>query len=169
MTVWLTSHTLFNSETVISYENRPFESVKEMNESLIERWNARVSPQDSVIHLGKFAAGKKEEVIPIVRALKGKIFLLDGYSSLSMKDLLQLGFVGVAEEIVISYKNYSFCFSCQPKEALLYDGDHYFLNVYGGDGTQRRRANRFNAASKLWDFTPITLDDLLIEKRKTLK
>ena len=38
----------FGHANAISFDNRPFETVEEMNEALILNWNARVTPDDAV-------------------------------------------------------------------------------------------------------------------------
>ena len=53
--VWFTSDTHFGHENIIHYAGRPFEDAAEMDEALIEAWNARVKPEDLVWHLGDFA------------------------------------------------------------------------------------------------------------------
>lgn len=42
----------FNHTRIIEYCNRPFATVEAMNEALVERWNAVVRPDDTVLHLG---------------------------------------------------------------------------------------------------------------------
>ena len=40
--------THFGDERIIRYENRPFESVAEMDKALVEKWNNVVSVEDTV-------------------------------------------------------------------------------------------------------------------------
>jgi calcineurin-like phosphoesterase family protein len=56
MTVFFTADTHFGHANIIRYCNRPFASVQEMDEVLIQRWNEVVKPDDTVWHLGDFAA-----------------------------------------------------------------------------------------------------------------
>lgn len=80
----MTENTFFTSDThffhnnIISYCNRPFSSVEEMNEGLIEKWNSVVGKNDIVWHLGDFCFGKKENVLEIVPKLNGRINLVMG-------------------------------------------------------------------------------------------
>ena len=53
--IFFTSDTHFNHKAIISYCSRPFESVEEMNDRLIDNWNQVVKPNDTVYHLGDFA------------------------------------------------------------------------------------------------------------------
>ena len=52
--IFFTSDTHFNHKAIISYCSRPFESVEEMNDRLIDNWNQVVKPSDTVYHLGDF-------------------------------------------------------------------------------------------------------------------
>lgn len=68
----------FGHTNIITYSNRPFANVAEMNENIIERWNAVVSPQDEVIVLGDLCLGKLEESLTYAKRLNGQITLLLG-------------------------------------------------------------------------------------------
>lgn len=57
MNKWFISDTHFSHNNIIRYTGRPFQSVDEMNEKLIENWNALVEPQDIVFFLGDFGLG----------------------------------------------------------------------------------------------------------------
>lgn len=45
----------FGHENVIKFDRRPFSSVEEMDKTLIERWNRKVSKEDVVYVVGDFA------------------------------------------------------------------------------------------------------------------
>lgn len=78
MTIFLTSDTHFGHRNIIKYSARPFGSVEEMNEVMVDRWNEAVSSNDVVYHLGDFAMGKIDETLPIVSRLNGRITLIVG-------------------------------------------------------------------------------------------
>ena len=52
--IYFTSDNHFNDPRIIQACDRPYSSVDEMNLDLVERWNATVSPEDHVYHLGDF-------------------------------------------------------------------------------------------------------------------
>jgi calcineurin-like phosphoesterase family protein len=73
--IFFTSDNHFGHKNIIKYCKRPFNSVKEMNEALIQKWNEVVSPEDTVYHLGDFAFGEIDDILP---RLNGKIILIRG-------------------------------------------------------------------------------------------
>lgn len=71
---WILSDTHFNHQNILQYEheNRRFSSVEEMNEQLIKNWNEKISPEDTVWHLGDFILGMADGVLPILNRLNFK-------------------------------------------------------------------------------------------------
>jgi len=55
MTVWFTADQHFGHANIIRHCGRPFSDVVEMDEAMIQRWNASVGSDDEVWHLGNFA------------------------------------------------------------------------------------------------------------------
>lgn len=78
--IWVTSDTHFNHFNIIKYcqGSRSFQTVDEMNETLINRWNSVVQPNDEVIHCGDFFMGQIKDIAPILSRLNGKITLIRG-------------------------------------------------------------------------------------------
>lgn len=78
MTRFFTSDTHFGHARIIELCERPFGSVEEMNEVMIERWNAVVKPTDTVIHFGDVALGKIADSLPLIERLNGVKSLIPG-------------------------------------------------------------------------------------------
>jgi len=74
--IWFTSDTHFGHENIIKYCNRPFKTIREMDDALISNWNECVKPDDIVWHLGDFAMMRNPE--NILRRLNGHINLVYG-------------------------------------------------------------------------------------------
>lgn len=76
---WVTSDTHFWHKNVIPYCNRPFSSVEEMNDVMIQRWNEKVQPNDTVYHLGDFFLTNDRKLIDLILPkLNGKLILVKG-------------------------------------------------------------------------------------------
>lgn len=78
MTLWFTADLHVGHARIIELAYRPFGSVDEMNEQLIENWNMVVAPDDEVIVLGDVAMGQIKDSLPLVAELQGKKFLIPG-------------------------------------------------------------------------------------------
>lgn len=61
MHIFLIADTHFDDDNIRRYENRPFESITEMNKKLIENWNSVVTQNDEVYVLGDFGAEGNEK------------------------------------------------------------------------------------------------------------
>lgn len=75
---WISSDLHFGHEAIVQLSRRPFSSVEEMNRILIERWNAKVRPEDEIFVLGDLALCTFKEFEPIARRLNGKKTLVLG-------------------------------------------------------------------------------------------
>ena len=76
--VWFTSDTHFGHENIIQYCGRPFGTTDLMDEYLIQMWNERVKPEDTVYHLGDVAMGQKKYWHEKLAQLQGTKFLIPG-------------------------------------------------------------------------------------------
>ena len=63
---------------MIEYAKRPFTSVEEMNEAMIQGWNEVVDHSDSVFFLGDFSFGTPEQTEEVLHQLKGHKHLIIG-------------------------------------------------------------------------------------------
>lgn len=81
--LFFTSDTHFGHKNIIKYCNRPFKTVEEMNEALIENWNKIVPRDGVVVHCGDFTYPFKDSNIidqyqKYFSQLKGSIILIRG-------------------------------------------------------------------------------------------
>lgn len=62
--LWLVSDTHFDHANILKFKDsdgrptRPFDTVEQMNETMIDRWNSVVKPGDKVYHLGDVVFGE---------------------------------------------------------------------------------------------------------------
>ena len=81
-------------------ENRPFTNVDEMNEAIIQYWNAKVKPGDEVYILGDFCFDTKgNRATNFLRRLNGQKFLVKGNHDafLKAKDFDKSEFVWIKD------------------------------------------------------------------------
>lgn len=58
--------------------HRPFDSVEEMNETMIANFNAQAGPEDTIYHLGDACMGKLAESLPLISLIDAKVILIPG-------------------------------------------------------------------------------------------
>lgn len=69
---------LFLLNNVMRYDKRPFDTVTQMDETLLNNWNAQVSGKDTVYVLGDAFFKGEERRLEILRRLNGKKHLIKG-------------------------------------------------------------------------------------------
>ena len=68
----------YHRNLLTEMDNRGYESVEQMNEVMIEKWNKKVHAHDEVIILGDLSLGSGQETNQLLRRLKGKLYLIRG-------------------------------------------------------------------------------------------
>lgn len=120
--IWFISDTHFGHTNIIRFCNRPFSSIKEMDETIINNWNSVVKPNDIVFHLGDFAFASNARWKQLIQALNGHIYLIVGnhdeirYPGHQVFDL----FEGVTSQLIVKIDG---------QAAYL---NHYPFLCYGG-------------------------------------
>jgi calcineurin-like phosphoesterase family protein len=75
MNTWFTSDHHFGHHNILTYSNRPFESVAAMEEAFVYRHNCLVARGDQVYFLGDFSFEDPSRIVP---RLNGQKFLIIG-------------------------------------------------------------------------------------------
>lgn len=68
----------FGHWNIIRYDNRPFKSIEEMDNALIENWNKVVSNKDMVYILGDISWHDENKTVEIFKQLNGTKVLIRG-------------------------------------------------------------------------------------------
>ena len=78
MTTFFTADTHFGHLGAMKKFRRPFQDVREMNETLIRNWNSVVKPTDWVFHLGDFGKWAGVNLEQVFNLLNGTKVLIVG-------------------------------------------------------------------------------------------
>lgn len=153
MTIFVTSDTHFGHANIIKYCNRPFAHVHDMNEALVENWNAVVGPDDEVWHLGDFAWNSAAGTL---ERLNGTKFLITGNHDPSKTRKLQgwravhTGLFQYSSQILMQH------YPAQtPAGVLLLHGHSH------NPPALRRRNNMIDVGVDAWGYKPTPLDEVL--------
>jgi len=167
--LFFTADTHWNHTNVIKYCNRPFSSIEEMNNTLIENWNSVINPGDLVYHLGDFAFAKStESVEDYIRKLNGNIYLICGNHD--RKSVINAsGFVWIKDyaKIKIGNQKIILChYAFRVWECKHYGSYHLYGHSHG---TLPDIENEYSidVGVDSWNFYPVSYDQ--IEERMKAK
>ena len=161
----------------IRHNSRPFSSLEEMNEGIIERFNAKVKPNHSVYILGDVFWGTGLEANVVLRRLNGKKFLVKGNHDvkfLNAPEFDQSIFEWVQDIAYVKYKKKMFVLCHYPMFEWLgyYRG---YIHLYGhlhnryvrGEEKYNKSrlalldGNAINVGVDVNDYTPVLADEII--------
>lgn len=76
--IYFTSDWHLGHRNIIDYCNRPFSSVEEMNETIIDNMNSIANEEDQLIVVGDICMGKIGETLPLLDRINAMIYLVPG-------------------------------------------------------------------------------------------
>lgn len=121
MKTYFIADTHFDDENILRYENRPFESVHEMNQAILEKWNEKVGVDDAVYIIGDVGNAR------CIKMLNGRKYLIKGNHDTFNNDYYrQAGFEEVYDLPVI-YNS----FWMLSHEPLYINNNMPYANIFG--------------------------------------
>lgn len=157
--IWFTSDTHFGHNNIIKYCLRPFANAAEMDEAMVERWNAKVKPGDRVYHLGDFAQGNIERQIKTFNKLNGQKFLIKGNHD-DMKACHEMGWVWIKEQFGLKVGKDYIWLNHYPMRSWnkSYHGSwHLFGHVHG---QCKVYGKSFEASVDAWGYAPVNFEEV---------
>ena len=91
----------FFHRNVDAFDSRGFETMFGMHETMINRWNEKVTEEDEVYIIGDFSFGKGVETWEVLNKLKGKLILIEGNHDFHFLDDKE--FVDTVFDEIVSY------------------------------------------------------------------
>lgn len=171
--------TFINHDRAFIYEPRGFQSVYEMNDAIVERWNRVVDIDDDVYVLGDIMLNNNEGGIKLLQSLKGRIHIILGNHDSSAREALYRECYNVVEVVVaarIRYNGYHFYLSHYPtftgnleKESLKQMAIDLFGHTHDKRHFYQDIPFMYNVACDAHNCTPVLLDDIIIECNEKVK
>ena len=181
--IYFTSDLHFGHENVIRFDNRPFETVDEMDAELVRRWNAKVDRGDLVYVLGDMIwKTKNDDALNIIKSLNGQINLIKGNHDRFLSN-------AKAKNTLAAVKDYDdICVTLEDGTTRRCVLSHYFIPMYNGHryqgihlhghshftdeadfeidlaeqlNNQGIRNEIYNVGCMYWNYEPVTLDEIL--------
>jgi calcineurin-like phosphoesterase family protein len=160
MKTWFIGDTHFDHRNIISYCNRPFATVADMNKAMIDNWNKVVRKDDKVIMNGDFALCGKERIIEIGQQLNGrKTLILGNHEGASLKTYYDAGFEMVSKYPILVDE--FFIVSHMPQH--MQENSSYvnvFAHVHDNPAFKDVSARGFCTSAERIGYTPIEFKDI---------
>ncbi len=164
MTLHFTSDSHFCDIRILNLQKRPFASLAAHDDQLEQRWNETVKPGDDVWHLGDFARGEPEKIAALLSRLHGHKHLLIGNNDPAHTAQLP-GWVDVQHYTELEVAGHKLVLCHYPFRS--WNGDRRgSINLHGhSHGRLSPMARQIDVGVDVWDFRPVTLDQLLAHPR----
>lgn len=178
----------FGHKNIIRYDNRPFFTVGEMDNALIDNWNSVVRDKDDVYILGDVSWYPGHETASLLNVLKGRKHLVvgnhDGVILKSSQAQHQFVEIVTHKEIDVETEFYGkihvvmdhfyqpFFNHSHYGAVMLYGHTHNgecheeelkIQDMLDEDGF---RSEAYNVGCMHWDYTPVTLGNILSTGRE---
>lgn len=155
--------THFGHKNVIDYENRPFGSIEEMDNFIINQWNSVVGNEDIVYVLGDFSFYNSEKTKQIFSRLKGIKRLVMGNHDRghSAAWFRIIGFNEVYDTPIVI--NNFLILSHEPPEYFNIHTPYFYMygHVHSTDMYQDITRNTACVCVERWNYTPIEVPSVL--------
>lgn len=158
--IFFTADQHFDHGQIIRHCKRPFPSVEEMNDCLLEKWNEVVGPFDTVFFLGDLVYGKGSRSITYwLDRLNGKIVFIRGNHD-KMSD--PVPFLDFAQ---ITYKEHTFKLCHCPQHMELLAGWTICGHKHNNDTKKYPFINGqtrvINVSVELTDYSPVSIEEII--------
>ncbi len=124
---WFISDTHLGHRGILSYEakHRPFSTLEEHDEAIIENWNNLIRDDDKVFHLGDFCLNRRS--LSMAKRLKGrKVLVMGNHDTFRPEEYIEAGFIKLCG--ALQFENMILTHVPVHSQQLEY---RFFANVHG--------------------------------------
>lgn len=145
--------------------NRPFSSVEEMHEMIINNWKNKVEADDTVYILGDVGMYHPKEIGNILNNLPGHKILITGNHD--FKNIHSGSYKKVFDKIT-SYLEIEdngrnvilFHYPIEDWNGKYREYYHLHGHIHNNEDSLSQKERRFNVSAEVVDYTPVSLDEL---------
>jgi calcineurin-like phosphoesterase family protein len=156
---WFTADTHFGHANIIKLCDRPFTDVAEMDEVMIENWNAAVGKNDQVFHLGDFAyRADPRHARKVFDKLHGQKFLIWGNHDDARTRELKWSDVSQIREVAVDGQRLVLCHYAMRSWNALHRNS---MQLYGhSHGKLPGTYHSQDVGVDDWGFAPVSWPDI---------
>ena len=164
-----------HSNVLFKYDKRPFSSLEEQDEEIINRWNKKVSKDDTVYVLGDISFYDDEKTYEILKRLNGKIILIKGNHDrigsssrrryADIKDYCEIKVDGI--KVILCHYPIMMYNAHYHESVMLYGHvhnskeDEFMKELISYSNEKGFQLRMFNVGCMHWNYEPVTLEEIL--------
>ena len=173
--IYYTSDLHFGHYNVLRFDNRPFSTIEEMDNKLIELWNKRVTNEDTVYIVGDLCYRNKNGADWYLKQLNGhKILITGNHDSYTLKNQEAMKYIDKTYQILsISDKDRRVVMCHYPMtewEGFYRNAYHVYGHIHNNKNMAFEIMKQFdralNAGCMINNYMPVTLDELIVNNNK---
>lgn len=173
-----TADTHFGHYNIIEHDNRPFTSVEEMDNFIINAWNNSVSNTDDIYILGDLCYKSKIKPYEYLEKLKGNLhFIIGNHDNAVLKDKRALDrFVSVDKLLHIEDNGKHIILCHYPMiewDGYFRDWYHIYAHVHNNlnraYNIMKHEKRALNAGCMINNYIPVTFKQLQENNRKFIR
>lgn len=185
MSIFVTSDLHFNHDREFVWKVRGYESVYEMNEAIVERFNSIVQPDDDVYILGDLCLGGGGPAVladnkALIERLNGRLHIIRGNHDTEPRVIMYATCANVVDIIkwadMLHYKGYHFYLSHFPtltgnleKESLKQCTCNLFGHTHQTTNFHLDMPFMYHVGVDSHNCYPMNLDDIITEMKAKVK
>ena len=149
-----------------------FNTVREMDRTIISNWNNKVNKEDDIYVLGDFFMGCLEDIEPILSRLKGKIHLIRGNHDQNnrIRIFKEYG-IDIQDIAYLKYKGKFFILCHFPMtdeefKEMITSNHSETIFLYGhvhGDAPTGYYKNTYHVGADTNNLTPVSIEQIYLE------
>lgn len=161
MTIFFTSDLHFYHKNIIKFCNRPFSSIEEMNQKLIDNWNSVVTDKDIVYVLGDFSFSNYDDTLNVFKKLNGcQKFLISGNHDKKDTKSMPWAFVKDAYELKVDGQYYYLSHYPHLSWNKSYHGSYHLYGHVHSNGNRWGSGLSSDVGVDNWNYTPVSIDTI---------
>ena len=162
MSIWFSSDHHFGHRNIIKFCKRPFKDVQEMDEIMIQKWNAVVKPDDLVYYIGDFQiSDDPDKYLP---RLNGRKILIKGNHDYEHPAVIESDHWEETHDILVRSINNCKITLCHYAMRVWPSAHKGSLMLYGHSHNRLIGSSQsLDVCADGWDYTPISMKQ--IQKR----
>ena len=174
MAIFFTADTHFQHANIIKYCKRPFGCASDMDSLIMMNWNATVRPEDTVYHLGDVVFYDTVAILPRLRTLAGKKYLVPGnHDKPGQLELLREVFTILPPLVEVVAKadghGYHLSLCHYPMESWNRSGRGALMLHGHTHGRLEGNTQRMDVGVDCWNFFPARLENILLRLKALQK